>query len=107
MSGETAPPEKTNRQQSAFGCANRHPFGETLSALLALGRTMSATIETPDAEQLCAYCDSRIFDHDPICVRDCTENCADPTYFCKHACLSAYIDDNDLTTGNVCEWSPT
>jgi hypothetical protein len=27
-------------------------------------------------------------------------------YFCNYACLSTYVDENDLTTGNACEWSP-
>ena len=49
---------------------------------------MATTIGTPDADQTCAYCGSRIFDHDPICVRDCTEACGSPTYFCNHACLA-------------------
>lgn len=67
---------------------------------------MSTTIETPAGDETCAYCDSRIFDHDPICVRDCTANCGQPEYFCNYACLSAYIDDENLTAGNACEWSP-
>jgi len=67
---------------------------------------MSTTIETPGTDQHCAYCDSLIFDHDPICVRDCTEDCASPTFFCNHACLSAHIEDNDLTSGDACAWSP-
>jgi len=72
--------------------------------LLVVG--MSTTIATPDAGQTCAYCGSRIFDHDPVCVRDCTDDCGSPTYFCNFACLSAYVEDNDLTTGDACEWSP-
>ena len=67
---------------------------------------MASTIVTPDADQSCGYCASRIFDHDPICVRDCTVDCRSPTYFCNYACLAAYIDEHDLTTGNVCTWSP-
>jgi len=67
---------------------------------------MSTTITTPDAEQTCAYCGSRIFDHDPICVRDCRVDCGAATYFCNYACLSAFIDENELTYGDACEWSP-
>ena len=67
---------------------------------------MSTTVELPDADETCAYCGSRIFDHDPICVRDCTDGCGSPTYFCNFACLSTYVDETSLTTGNACEWSP-
>ena len=35
---------------------------------------MSIIIDTPDADSRCAYCESLIFDHNPICVRDCTDN---------------------------------
>ncbi|MFB6311262.1 MAG: hypothetical protein ABEH64_08805 [Salinirussus sp.] len=67
---------------------------------------MSTTIETPDAKTTCAFCGCRIFDHDPICVRDCTAGCGNPSYFCNYACLSAHIDAENLTTGATCEWSP-
>jgi len=67
---------------------------------------MSTRVRTPDETQACDYCGSRIFDHDPVCVRDCTDDCGSPRYFCNYACLSAYVDDNDLTEGNACEWSP-
>jgi len=67
---------------------------------------MATTIETPSANGTCAYCSSRIFDHDPICVRDCEDDCGSPVYFCNYACLSAYIEANDLTTGDACEWTP-
>jgi hypothetical protein len=39
-------------------------------------------------------------------VRDCTDDCGSPSYFCNHACLATHIDANDLTTGDACEWSP-
>ena len=67
---------------------------------------MSTTILTPDTETTCVYCESHIFDHEPICVRDCTDNCGSPLYFCNYACLSVYIDENDLPTGDACEWNP-
>ncbi len=67
---------------------------------------MSTTIATPDLDQSCAYCRSLIFEHDPVCLRDCTDDCQSATYFCNHACLVAYIDANDLTVGEACEWSP-
>ena len=67
---------------------------------------MSTTIETPEQNTACAYCGERIFDHDPICVRDCTDDCGSPTYFCNYACLSSHIDEADLTVGDACECSP-
>jgi hypothetical protein len=66
---------------------------------------MSTTIATPDANETCAYCESLIFNHEPVCVRDCKDDCGSPTYFCNHACLSAFIEENDLTTGDACEWN--
>ncbi|MFC6723043.1 hypothetical protein ACFQE1_01280 [Halobium palmae] len=65
---------------------------------------MSTTVITPDADESCAYCGSRIFGHDPVCVRDCNDDCGSPAYFCNYACLSIYIDENQLTAGDACEW---
>jgi hypothetical protein len=67
---------------------------------------VSTTITTPDEDQTCSYCESRIFEHDPICVRDCTDDCGSPAYFCNYACLSEYIEENGLTIGDACEWTP-
>lgn len=70
------------------------------------GLDMPTTVAVPDTDEPCVYCESRIFTHDPICVRDCEADCGSPVYFCNYACLSAYIDENNLTTGNACEWHP-
>ena len=67
---------------------------------------MSTTVVLPDADETCAYCDARIFDHDPICVRDCTRDCGAPHFFCTYSCLSAHIENRELTAGEACEWSP-
>ena len=67
---------------------------------------MATTVETPDPDQPCAYCGSRIAAHDPICVRDCADDCGSPTYVCNHACLAAHIDREGLTAGDACAWSP-
>ena len=67
---------------------------------------MPTTIETPGDEEPCAYCGSRIFAHEPICVRDCIDDCGSPLYLCNYACLSTYIEESDPTAGNACEWSP-
>jgi hypothetical protein len=79
---------------------------DTLSSAGRVVSHTSTTVSTPDAEETCAYCGSRIFDHDPICVRDCDADCGAPAYFCNYACLSAHIEENGLTTGDACEWSP-
>ncbi|WP_394338946.1 hypothetical protein [Haloplanus aerogenes] len=49
---------------------------------------------------------SRIFAHDPICVRDCEADCGSPVYFCNYACHSVYIDESSLTAGDACELTP-
>lgn len=67
---------------------------------------MSTTVSPPDGDEPCAYCGSRIFDHDPICVRNCTDACGSPTYFCNYACLRTYVDENNLVTGDTCAWDP-
>jgi len=77
-----------------------------LSFVRRNSQNMATTVETPDTDEACAYCESRIFDHDPICVRDCIADCGSPHYFCNYACLSAYIDENELTYGDACEWLP-
>jgi hypothetical protein len=81
-------------------------IGVSLFVRRPLRSGMSTTITTPRADESCAYCESRIFDHDPVCVRDCTDECGSPTYFCNYACLAAHIEETDLTTGDACEWSP-
>ena len=67
---------------------------------------MATTVEMPDRDATCAYCDSPIFAHDPICVRDCTTDCGSPAYFSHYACLAVSIDENRLTDGDACAWSP-
>jgi len=67
---------------------------------------VSQRITIADAEQTCAYCGSRVFDHYPIWVRDRTVDCGEATYFCNYARLSVFIDANELTYGDAGEWSP-
>jgi hypothetical protein len=61
---------------------------------------VSTTIDRPDADEACEYCGFRIFDHDPVCVRDC-DDCGSPAYFCNHACLVTYVDEQGLATGDA------
>jgi hypothetical protein len=51
---------------------------------------MSMTVEIPDVDQAYASCGSHIFDHEPIFVRDCTDDCGSSEYFCNHACPRPY-----------------
>ena len=67
---------------------------------------MSTRIETPHETTACAYCGCALYDHDPICVRDCTADCGDPAYFCNFGCLASHIDTEELATGTACQWSP-
>ena len=66
----------------------------------------TTTTETPTDDEMCVYCNSRISDHDPICIRDCTVDRGSPSYFCNDACLSAHIDAAELAIGDACQWAP-
>ena len=67
---------------------------------------MTVAIGRPRPNETCTYCKASIFEHDPICVRDCTHECGNPRYFCNHSCLAAHIDEQDLTVGDRCQWRP-
>ncbi|MFB6178241.1 MAG: hypothetical protein ABEI77_00780 [Halorientalis sp.] len=55
----------------------------------------------------CAFCGNDVTRHDPVSVREGIEGDfqADTT-FCNWACLRAYIDAEELTTGDCCRWEP-
>lgn len=57
----------------------------------------------------CAYCGCDVANHDPVCVCTCSDGTDDEIdyRFCNFGCLSAYIEDDELTTGTACEWSPS
>ncbi len=67
---------------------------------------MTLTIQSPKSTQRCRYCGSEIFEHDPICVRDCDNACGDPMFFCNFACLQTHVDETELAVGDACEWQP-
>ncbi len=53
----------------------------------------------------CTYCGSDVAAHDPVYVAD--EPGGEPTgSFCNYACLESHIEDEGLTAGAACEWSP-
>jgi hypothetical protein len=55
----------------------------------------------------CSYCGSNIERHDPVFVAETDDGQRVPSsQFCNYACLSAYIEEEELTSGAACEWSP-
>lgn len=75
--------------------------GATVLLLPAAISIVSTTVTTPGVDGTCPHCGSRISTTTLICVRDCTDDCS-----CNYACLSAHVDRNDLTAGDVCTWAP-
>ena len=55
-------------------------------------------------ETACTYCESDVYSHDPIFVEEQDDGDRHPAgQFCNYACLSAYIDENELTEGACCQ----
>lgn len=55
----------------------------------------------------CTYCGSDVGAHDPITVVEGAEVGGDRAgVFCNYACLASWIDEEDLTEGAACTWSP-
>ncbi|WP_164509630.1 hypothetical protein [Haloarcula limicola] len=53
----------------------------------------------------CTYCGLPVEDHDPLYLSTAPES--EPTaQFCNYGCLATYIDEEELTTGTACSWSP-
>ncbi|MFB6150217.1 MAG: hypothetical protein ABEJ40_00275 [Haloarculaceae archaeon] len=54
---------------------------------------------------ICAYCGSDLAAYDPVCLCECG---TDVTLgrFCNVSCLVAYADEEELTAGDACEWTP-
>jgi hypothetical protein len=56
----------------------------------------------------CTYCGREIEAHDPLWIEERDGGERVPAgRFCNWACLSSHIDEEDLTTGDACEWTPT
>lgn len=52
---------------------------------------------------VCTYCGSDLDAYDPIFVEETVDGGREPAgQFCNYACLTAYIDDADLTLGAAC-----
>lgn len=55
----------------------------------------------------CTYCGQDVTEHDPVFVQEHSGGDRVPTgQFCNYACLSSWIDEEGLTTGAACEWTP-
>jgi hypothetical protein len=51
----------------------------------------------------CLYCSSNVFDHDPVFVDEWeNDERVEAGQFCNYACLTQYIEDEDLTAGAAC-----
>lgn len=55
----------------------------------------------------CTYCGSDIERHDPVYVNEGENDSTNQTgQFCNYACLDRHIEDESLTAGAACEWTP-
>jgi hypothetical protein len=55
----------------------------------------------------CVYCGSDLAAYDPVYVEERGDSGRTPVGgFCNYACLAAHIDDEELTYGAACQWSP-
>lgn len=54
-------------------------------------------------ETACTYCGSDVYEHDALFVEEEEGGEREQTgQFCNYACLSAHIDEENLTEGNCC-----
>jgi hypothetical protein len=55
----------------------------------------------------CTYCESNVEHHDPVFTTEIESGQRVPAgQFCNYACLSAFVEEEKLTYGAACEWSP-
>jgi hypothetical protein len=53
------------------------------------------------------YCESDLSTYQPVYVGETRGGeVVNVSGFCNYACLSAYIEDEELTYGAACSWSP-
>jgi YHS domain-containing protein len=50
----------------------------------------------------CAFCGCRVEAHDPVWATHDGREYA----FCNWACLTSYVDREELATGTSCNWEP-
>lgn len=56
----------------------------------------------------CTYCGADIKAHDPLFVYE--GNDRDEALvgrFCNYACLTAYVEEEELAVGAACQWTPS
>ena len=54
----------------------------------------------------CTYCECPVENHDPLYLSSSPGS--EPTaQFCNYGCLSAHIEEEALSTGTSCEWTPS
>jgi len=55
----------------------------------------------------CTYCRSDLSSYEPVSVqKQVNPDPVDVGVFCNYACLTAFIDDERLTAGEACAWTP-
>lgn len=55
----------------------------------------------------CTYCGSDLDRYAPVFVEETRGDERVPAgRFCNYACLSAHVDEAELTHGDACEWTP-
>ena len=55
-------------------------------------------------EIACTYCNSDVYDHAPVFVEEQDDDGRQSAgRFCNYACLSAHIEENELTDGACCK----
>lgn len=56
----------------------------------------------------CTFCESDVDAHDPVYVETTTDGEREQAgQFCNYACLSAWIDAEEKTTGTACRYDPS
>ncbi|WP_433625691.1 hypothetical protein [Halomicrococcus sp. NG-SE-24] len=50
----------------------------------------------------CTYCGSDVTAHDPVFVAEGVDERQPVGRFCNYACLTAYVDEEELTSGACC-----
>lgn len=62
-----------------------------------------ATPRSGDEMSACDFCGNDIFDHTPVFVEEFSNGEREPAgAFCNYACLTAYIDAEELEVGACC-----
>lgn len=56
----------------------------------------------------CTYCGSDVYAHDPLFLESGDDGEREAVgQFCNYACLTAHVDEENLTAGACCQFDPT